>query len=180
MAASRSTSRCRSAAIIPRAAGSSRAREFPLHLLSNQPKARLHSQLDPGPVSRAAKVQGREPILINPADAAARGIREGDIVRVFNARGACLAGARLAPHLIAGVAQMATGAWYDPVDPGTVGALDAHGNPNVLTRDVGTSSIAQSCSAQTCLVEIERFDGTPPPLSILEAPPLLRMGAGEA
>ena len=49
--------------------------------------------MDPGPVSQAAKVAGREPIRINPADAAARGIREGDVVRVFNDRGACLAGA---------------------------------------------------------------------------------------
>jgi biotin/methionine sulfoxide reductase len=160
--------------------GAPLAREYPLHLLTNQPRARLHSQLDPGPVSRAAKIGGREPILINPEDAAARGIRDGDIVRVFNGRGACLAGARLAPNLLRGVVQMATGAWYDPVDPDKIGALDAHGNPNVLTRDVGTSPIAQSCSAQTCLVEIERYAGTPPALAILEPPPMLRAGGGGA
>lgn len=154
--------------------GAAAARRYPFHLLSNQPKTRLHSQLDPGPVSRAGKVRGREAILINPADAAGRGIRDGDVVRVFNARGACLAGARLAPGLIRGVVQMATGAWFDPVDPGAIGALDVHGNPNMLTRDVGTSPIAQSCSAQTCLVEIERYDGPAPPLTVLDAPAILK------
>ena len=33
-----------------------------LHLISNQPTMRLHGQLDNGPVSRAAKVKGREPV----------------------------------------------------------------------------------------------------------------------
>jgi biotin/methionine sulfoxide reductase len=156
--------------------GASGARQYPLHLLSNQPKARLHSQLDPGPVSRAAKVAGREPILVHPRDAAARNIREGDVVRVYNGRGACLAGAKLSAKLLPGVVQMATGAWFDPVDPGAPGALDAHGNPNMLTRDVGTSPIAQSCSAQTCLVEIERFEGRAPDLTILGPPAILETG----
>jgi biotin/methionine sulfoxide reductase len=156
--------------------GAAGARQYPLHLLSNQPKARLHSQLDPGPVSRAAKIAGREPILIHPGDAAARNIRDGDVVRVYNGRGACLAGASLSPKLLPGVVQMATGAWFDPVDPGAPGALDAHGNPNMLTRDVGTSPIAQSCSAQTCLVEIERYEGPAPALTILGPPAILETG----
>ena len=53
---------------------------------------------------------------LNPRDAAARGIEDGDIVRVFNDRGACLAGARLSADLLPGVAQLPTGAWYDPHD----------------------------------------------------------------
>lgn len=149
--------------------GATAAQGFPLHLLTNQPTARLHSQLDPGPVSRASKVAGREPIRLNPGDAAQRGIRDGDVVKVFNARGACLAGALLTPTLIPGVAQMATGAWFDPIDT-PQGPLDVHGNPNVLTRDVGTSPIAQSSSAQTCLVEVEKWTGPLPPLTILAAP----------
>ncbi|MDX1540888.1 MAG: molybdopterin-dependent oxidoreductase, partial [Geminicoccaceae bacterium] len=69
------------------------ARRFPLHLISNQPRTKLHSQYDHGPLSRAAKVRGREPVLIHPDDAQARGIADGDLVRVFNERGACLGGA---------------------------------------------------------------------------------------
>ncbi len=56
-----------------------------------------------------------------------------------------------------GVVVMATGAWFDPDDD--VRDQDKHGNPNVLTRDLGTSRLAQSCSAQTALVELERVQG---------------------
>ena len=64
-------------------------------LIANNPARRLHSQHDHGAHSQAGKVQGREPIRLHPADAAARGIADGDVVRVFNDRGACLAGAVL-------------------------------------------------------------------------------------
>ena len=46
-----------------------------------------------------------------------------------------------------------------------------HGNPNVLTRDAGTSRLAQGCTGQLTLVEIERFDGKPPPVKAFEPPP---------
>ena len=72
--------------------GGEDAKEYPLHLISSQPRDRLHSQMDHGPVSALGKVAGREAIMINPADAKARGIKDGDVVRVLNARGACLAG----------------------------------------------------------------------------------------
>ena len=74
--------------------GSPLATEFPLHLMSHQPATRLHSQYDHGSVSLAAKIQGREAITLNP-DAAVRGIKAGDVVRVYNNRGACLAGAKI-------------------------------------------------------------------------------------
>ena len=77
--------------------GSSSAERCPLHLVTHQPATRLHSQMDPAPVSRGDKVAGREPMRINPADAERRGIGDGDVVRVFNARGACLAGAVSTP-----------------------------------------------------------------------------------
>ena len=73
--------------------GGEDAETYPLHLVSSQPRDRLHSQMDCGPVSAGGKVAGREAITLNPADAAARGIRDGDVVRVHNARGSCLAGA---------------------------------------------------------------------------------------
>jgi biotin/methionine sulfoxide reductase len=130
-----------------------------LHLLSGQPANKLHSQFDHGNISRAAKIQYREPLLIHPADANARGIIEGQLVRVFNARGACLAGARFEPRLMPGVVMMATGAWYDPVDPAEPGTLDKHGNPNVLTVDKACSKLSQGCSAHTVLVNVEPWHG---------------------
>ena len=150
--------------------GSPRVDRHPLHLISDQPFTKLHSQLDHSAVSLANKVAGREPVEIHPGDAAARGIGDGDLVRVFNDRGACLAGARLNADLRAGVVKLSTGAWWDPDRPGEPDALDRHGNPNVLTRDVGASSLSQGCSAQTCLVQIERFAGEAPPMRAYEPP----------
>jgi biotin/methionine sulfoxide reductase len=94
-------------------------------------------------------------------------------VRVFNDRGACLAGAVLDPNLRRSVVQLSTGAWWDPVTPGDPAALDRHGNPNVLTLDKGTSRLAQGPSAQTTLVELERFDGPPPPVLAFAPPELI-------
>jgi biotin/methionine sulfoxide reductase len=141
-----------------------------LHLISNQPTLRLHGQLDNGPVSRAAKVQGREPLWINPRDAAARGISNGDVVRVFNARGACLAGAVVTDAVSTGVMQLQTGAWYDPDKPGLAGTLDRHGNPNMLTLDKGTSKLAQGPSSQTALVEVERWEKPVPDIAAFDQP----------
>ncbi len=123
--------------------GSDAAREFPLHLLTTQPSTRLHGQMDMGRVSQQSKVAGREPMRMNRDDASARGIRDGDVVRVFNDRGAILAGAVLTDDIRRGVIQISTGAWYDPLEPGVIGSLDKHGNPNVLTLDKGTSRLAQ-------------------------------------
>jgi biotin/methionine sulfoxide reductase len=152
-------------------AGSPTATRFPLQLVANQPATRLHSQLDFGATSQAAKVNGREPVRIHPRDAAARNIRDGDIVRLYNDRGACLAGAVLSEALRPGVIQLSTGAWYDPDDPDTEKPLCVHGNPNALTRDIGTSRLAQGCTGQLSLVEIERFDSPPPPVKAFDPPP---------
>ena len=89
----------------------------PLILVANQPATRLHSQLDFGGHSAAPKHRGREVARMHPADAAARGIADGDIIRLFNERGACLAGVRVTDDIRQGVIQLATGAWYDPADP---------------------------------------------------------------
>lgn len=150
--------------------GGAAALKHPLHMLSDQPYTKLHSQLDHSSYSLANKVAGREPIHIHPDDAARRDVRHGDVVRVFNDRGACLAGAVLDANLYPGVVKLSTGAWWDPQAPGDRGSLDRHGNPNSLTRDVGASRLSQGCSAQTCLVEIEKFSGTPPPVQVFSLP----------
>jgi biotin/methionine sulfoxide reductase len=150
--------------------GSPMARKFPLHLISNQPKTRLHSQLDQVGLSQASKVKGREPVRMNPADASPRGIKEGDVVRLFNDRGSCLAGAVITMDIRPGVVQLATGAWYDPIDPKNEASLDGHGSVNVLTHDYGTSRLSQGPAAHSALVEIEKFDGPLPRVSINEPP----------
>ncbi|MDQ6522539.1 molybdopterin-dependent oxidoreductase [Nocardioides sp. LHD-245] len=149
--------------------GGEGARRHPLHLVSNQPATRLHSQLDHGAVSREGKVAGREPVALHPDDADRRGIADGDVVRVFNDRGSCLAGARVTAEVRRGVVVLATGAWYDPVAPG---GLDRHGNPNVLTADRRTSALAQGPASGTALVEVEAWSGPAPGVASFRPPEL--------
>jgi len=150
--------------------GSKKTARYPLHMLSDQPTDKLHSQLDHSPHAKATKVKGRQPITMHPDDAAARGIADGDLLRVFNDRGACLAAARLSDRIRRGVVRLSTGAWFDPQDSGSNSPLEKHGNPNALTLDIGASKLSQGCIAQTCLVEIERFDGPAPPVTAHQPP----------
>ncbi|KUI17694.1 molybdopterin oxidoreductase [Mycobacterium lehmannii] len=150
--------------------GGPRAADYPLHLLANQPASRLHGQLDGGAVSQKSKVQGREPIRMHPRDAAARSLVDDDVVRVFNDRGACLAGLVIDDRLRPDVVQLSTGAWFDPVDPADPDSMCAHGNPNVLTDDVGTSSLAHGCTGAHVLVQVEKYTGDLPPVRAHEPP----------
>lgn len=162
--------------------GSAEARPGSLHLVSNQPKQRLHSQLDFAGSSRTSKVAGREPCRLNPVDAAERDIVDGSVVRVFNERGACLVGVILSEHISRGVIQLSAGAWYQPEtakagysgDGSTAGdenPLELHGNPNVLTRDHGTSRLAQGPAALSTLVEVEPYEPLAPPVTVTTKQP---------
>lgn len=134
---------------IERSHGGPGSQKYPLHLQSVHPDFRLHSQLCESETLRQQyTVAGKEPVFINPQDASARGIRNGDVVRVFNARGQVLAGAVVSDRYAPGVARIHEGAWYDPDKGGEPGALCKYGNPNVLTIDIGTSQLAQLFSRE--------------------------------
>jgi biotin/methionine sulfoxide reductase len=149
--------------------GAEGARRHPLHLVTIQPPHRLHAQMDAGPVSLAHKVAGRERLRMNPGDAARRGLASGDVARVYNDRGACLAGVEIDPGVAPAVVVMATGAWYDPADAGDR-ALDRHGNPNVLSFDEGTSKLSQGPSALSALVEVEKYRGALDAIGVFRPP----------
>jgi biotin/methionine sulfoxide reductase len=142
---------------------------YPLALISGQPGTRLHSQFDNGATSLAQKVAGREPVLIHPEDAATRGISDGQVVEIFNNRGRCLAGARVTDDVMRGVLFLWTGAWYDP-DLEDPNLRDRHGNPNVLTHDLRTSSLSQSPASHSAQVDIRRLEGPAPAVKVHEPP----------
>jgi biotin/methionine sulfoxide reductase len=82
------------------------------------------------------------------------------VVRIRSAVGSCLAGVVISDAVRPGVVQPATGAWFDPSAPEV--ATCVHGNPNAITRDIGTSRLAQGCTGQLARVEVERYDGPLP------------------
>ncbi|MCY4003142.1 MAG: molybdopterin-dependent oxidoreductase [Rhodospirillales bacterium] len=130
--------------------GAPSAATHPLHLVSPQPGDKLHSQME----SALADIEGARPmpVIMNPEDARARTISDGDMVIVFNDRGRCRARAKLSDEIRERVVAISTGAWFNPDDED----IDREGNPNVLTRDIGTSRIGQGCTAHTTLVDVAR------------------------
>jgi len=125
---------------------SERAGKYPLLIMSNHGRWRVHAQCDDITWTREAptcKVKGPdgyyyEPLWINPADAAARGIGNGDVIKVYNERGAVLGGAYVTERLMPGVVYMDHGARYDPIVPGE---LDRGGAINTITPHNTTSKI---------------------------------------
>jgi len=125
------------------------APEGALALLTRQPARFLHSQLAQ---TRLAGTGAPPAVLMSPADATARGLADGDEVRVSSPRGACLATLAVSEGCRPGVVAMETGPWFvGDAD----GGLDSGGNPNAVTADRPTSQLAQACAAQSCLVRIE-------------------------
>ncbi|MCE5253320.1 MAG: molybdopterin-dependent oxidoreductase, partial [Actinomycetia bacterium] len=140
---------------------SERARDYPLLCMSNHPRWRMHAQADDIPWTReigTMKVKGRdgylyEPVWLNPADAAARGIQSGDIVKVYNERGTVLGGAYVTERLRTRVAYMDHGSRWDPIIPGV---LDRGGAINTITPHNLTSKRATGMAVSGFLVEVAK------------------------
>ncbi|AFI05542.1 molybdopterin guanine dinucleotide-containing S/N-oxide reductase [Helicobacter cetorum] len=137
--------------------GSKMAETYPFHLVSPHPKYRVHSQLDNTWIRNVYKIQGREPVVINELDAKKLGIKHGEIVEVFNARGRLLAGAFVTKNIRQGVLSIQEGAWYDPEDTKAKHPRCNAGHVNVLTSSRPTSGMAQATSVNTTLVNIRRL-----------------------
>ena len=145
--------------------GAEISRDYPLHMISIQPGDRLHSQLDATATVQANKTAGHETLWMHPQDAAPRGIADGDVIKVSNGRGAMLAGVRLTDGVTPSVVIISTGAWFDPgFGKAQWQPYDRAGNPNVLTLDIGTSSLTQGPNAMSCLVQIEKAQPLEPAL----------------
>jgi biotin/methionine sulfoxide reductase len=142
--------------------GGALAKAHGFQLIANQPATRLHSQLDFGATSMAAKIDGREVARLNHRDAAERGIKKGDVIRLFNDRGALLAAALPSSDIAPNVVQISTGAWYAPQLLPGAGLTCVNGNPNAVTSDRGASALSQGCAGQLCLVSLEKWTGVVP------------------
>lgn len=144
--------------------------KYKLHIATSHPKSRLHSQLCGTKLRETYTVAGHEPCLINPKDAEARGIKDGDVVRVFNDRGQILAGAKVTDHIRPGVIRVNEGGWYDPVEAGKPGSLSRYGDVNCLTVDMGTSKLAQGNCGHTAVGDVEKYTGPAVTVSVFAAP----------
>ncbi|HAT87181.1 MAG TPA: trimethylamine-N-oxide reductase TorA, partial [Rhizobiales bacterium] len=144
--------------------------KYPLHINSGHPQDRLHSQLCGTILREGYAIADREPCVINTEDAKTRGIASGDVVRVFNDRGQILTGAIVSDDIRPGVIRVYEGGWFDPVDAGQAGSLDAYGDVNCLTPDLGTSKLAQGNCGHTGIADVEKYVGGLPEVKVFKTP----------
>ena len=123
-------------------------KKFPLQLTGFHYKARTHSTYGNVDVLKAA---ARQEMWINPLDASQRGIKNGDIVRIFNDRGETRINAKVTPRIMPGVVALGEGAWHD-ADGNKV---DHAGSINVLTTQQ-PSPLAKGNPSHTNLVEVQK------------------------
>lgn len=123
------------------------ASKYPLQLITTHNLKRAHSQYHTVPWLR--ELDGHA-MLMNPADARARGIHDRAEVRVFNDRGEIRIVARLSERIMPGVVDVPQGTWYDPDEKG----IDRGGCANTLTRDA--HSPGGAFCTNTALVEVAR------------------------
>ncbi|WP_025289327.1 DmsA/YnfE/YnfF family dimethyl sulfoxide reductase [Bibersteinia trehalosi] len=121
--------------------------QFPLQLVGFHYKSRVHSTYGNVNVLQQASLQS---VWINPLDAEKRGIKNGDMVRIFNDRGETRVMANVTPRIIPGVTAMGEGAWYTPDG----NRIDQNGSFNVLTTQ-RPSPLSKGNPQHTNLVQIE-------------------------
>jgi anaerobic dimethyl sulfoxide reductase subunit A len=123
--------------------------KYPLQLITTHIKRRIHSVYEKVPWLR--ELDDPQAVTVNCIDAEARGIQDGDLVKVFNDRGETILPAKVTERIMPGVVEIPEGGWYDPDGNG----VDRGGNPNVLTKDL--VSPGGSYPTNTSLVEVAKM-----------------------
>jgi len=125
---------------------------YPLQLVSPQAGDKTHSQFE----SALAEVEGARPmpVRIRRQNTVNGESADLDLVEIFNSRGVCLARAEISDDIYPQALSLETEAWLTLDENGR----ELLGNPNVLTRDIGTSELAQGSTAHTARVDIRKLD----------------------
>ncbi|MDB9823001.1 molybdopterin-dependent oxidoreductase [Deltaproteobacteria bacterium] len=141
--------------------------KYPMQLISPHARYTFHTMGD-GKDSIINDVKDHRVLIdgyyywiarINSKDAEARGIRENDLVKLFNDRGAVICAAQVTERLPSGtVHSYESSANYDPVgEPGY--SVDRGGCINQLTPSRMMIEKSHSHAANSCLVQIEKWSG---------------------
>lgn len=148
------------------------AKKGQLHVVSPHPYMRLHSQMaNAEPLRKSYAVQTREPLLINTQDARKRGIRDGDLVELYNERGALVVGARVSDRIMPGVVSIYEGAWPQLDSKGRCN----NGLVNFITSSRPASGLTQAATADTCLASLRKCtDADPGGSKAYQAPRIIQ------
>ena len=129
--------------------------QYPLQLIGHHTLHRVHSTHDNNDWLEEAFPQR---VFMNALDAVARGIQDGDLVRVYNQRGELVLPCRVTQRIIPGLVDIPQGAWYEPDENG----VDHGGCVNVLTSSRWTP-FAFGSAQHTSMVNAAKWSGTSGP-----------------
>jgi anaerobic dimethyl sulfoxide reductase subunit A len=133
------------------------AKKYPLTFLSTHTRFRTHSQFVNLPWLNEINNGGQGFLEINPVDADARGIHDGDVVKVFNDRGFMKVRARLTQGIKPGVVNCYQGGW-DTIKVKNY----IEGHPNNLTHQIANPAqsvipnFRSNAAYYDCLVQVQR------------------------
>ena len=142
--------------------------KYPLQIISPHPRFSFHTHYDKHeswlndiPMHRVMKDgYAYWPCRINPVDAEARGIQDGDLVELYNDRGSVICIASVTERVPVGVMHSyGCSAAYDPIEPGVAGSTDKAGCVNLLTATTMLSKNAPGMTPNSCLCEIRKWEG---------------------
>lgn len=122
--------------------------KYPLQCIGHHYKRRVHSTFDNTGWMEEA---GPQEVWMSPPDAAERGLKNGDKVKVFNDRGVTMMPVKITPRIMPGVVSIPQGAWWTPDEKG----VDRRGCVNVITKYHPTP-LAFGNPQHTNLVQIAR------------------------
>lgn len=122
--------------------------KYPLQAIGHHYMSRVHSTHDNNDWTNEAFPQR---LFINPVDAAGRGIKDGDMVKIFNDRGTIIIPCRVTKRILPGVVDLPQGGWWTPDKNG----IDRRGCINVLTSEKWTP-LAFGNAQHTIMVQVEK------------------------
>jgi len=141
--------------------------KYPLQLITPHPRFSFHTMYDhtewvwdiPG---HRMLVDGYYYLTarIHPDDAQARGIKEGDVICLYNDRAQVLCAAHVTHRVRPGTVHAYEGsAKYDPVQPGVPDSVDRGGCVNLLASDRFLSRNVAGFAPNSILIEVRKWQG---------------------
>lgn len=146
------------------------AKEGQVHVVSPHPYWRLHSQMsNVDSIRKEHYIKDREACFISKEDAEQRGIKDGDLIEVYNDRGALVVGAVVSEKIMKGVISIYEGCWPSLDSKGRCNS----GLVNFLTSTQPSSGLSHATSANTCLAYVKKCTDADPKNKAYDAPEIL-------
>ncbi|HTY81511.1 MAG TPA: molybdopterin dinucleotide binding domain-containing protein, partial [Dehalococcoidales bacterium] len=143
-------------------------RKYPLQLITPHPRFSFHTEHDSN-TSWITEIPGHRtwkdgyywhPARLNPADATARSIKNGDIILLFNDRGGVLCIADVTERVRKGVVHSYYGSGkYEPLEPGNPESIEKAGCVSILTPSRMMSQNVPGMAPNSCLIEVQKWEG---------------------